>query len=228
MMRQGQLFVVSAPSGTGKTTAVERLVERVPDLRVSCSYTSRAPRVGEVDGVDYHFVSRQTFERMRDADAFLEYADVFGNYYGTSKAETEAWLARGQDLLLVIDVQGARQVQNQRPVVAVFVMPPSPEVLEERLRGRSRDDASAIARRLAVARSEIARYTEYDYVVVNDDLERCVRTLEAIVLAERARLGSSKAVADAIAARFGVSVSVGLGEVGVDGAPGELAGAGGQ
>lgn len=207
MSRLGQLFVVSAPSGTGKTTVVERLVKRVPDLRVSCSYTSRSPRVGEADGVDYHFVTRETFERMRDADAFLEHADVFGNYYGTSKAETESWLARGQDLVLVIDVQGARQVQRLRPVVAVFVMPPSPAVLEERLRGRSRDDAAAIARRLTVARTEIERFIDYDYVVVNDDLERCVHTIEAIVLAERAKLASSRNDVAAIAALFGVETS---------------------
>lgn len=204
MTRQGQLFVVSAPSGTGKTTVVERLVQRVPDLRMSCSYTSRAPRTGEADGVDYHFVSRATFEHMRDQQAFLEHASVFENYYGTSKAETEAWLERGQDLVLVIDVQGARQVRALRRTVAIFVMPPSPEVLEERLRGRSRDDDAAIARRLTVARSEVECYEDYDYVVVNDDLDECVRTLEAIVLAERATIEATRDAARLIAERFGV------------------------
>lgn len=202
MARQGQLFVVSAPSGTGKTTVVERLVARVPDLRMSCSYTSRAPRVGEADDVDYHFVNRATFEQMRDRGAFLEYASVFENYYGTSKEETESWLARGHDLVLVIDVQGARQVRAVRHAVAVFVMPPSPEVLEARLRGRSRDDDAAITRRLAIARCEVESYEHYDYIVVNDDLDRCVRTLEAIVLAERARLDVTRGVARAIADRF--------------------------
>lgn len=202
MARQGQLFVVSAPSGTGKTTVVERLVTRVPDLRMSCSYTSRAPRLGETDGVDYHFVSRETFEQMRERGAFLEYASVFENYYGTSKDETESWLARGKDLVLVIDVQGARQVRAVRHAVAVFVMPPSPEVLEARLRGRRRDDEAAITRRLAIARCEVESYEHYDYVVVNDDLDRCVRTLEAIVLAERAKLAVTRVVARAISDRF--------------------------
>jgi guanylate kinase len=202
MARQGQLFVVSAPSGTGKTTVVERLVMRVPDLRMSCSYTSRAPRVGEADDVDYHFVSRENFEQMRERDAFLEFASVFENYYGTSKDETESWLARGQDLVLVIDVQGARQVRALRRAVSVFVMPPSPEVLEARLRGRSRDDDDAIKRRLAIARCEVESYEHYDYVVVNDNLDHCVRTLEAIVLAERVRLDVTRGVARAIADRF--------------------------
>lgn len=203
MRRQGQLFVVSAPSGTGKTTVVERLVKRVPDLRMSCSYTSRPPRVGEEDGVDYHFVSIETFEQMRAEDVFLESATVVGNYYGTSRVETEMWLARGIDLILVIDVQGARQVRALRPVVAVFVLPPSPEALEARLRGRSRDDDAAIARRLAVARSEVQCYENYDFVVVNDDVDRCVDALQAIVLAERSRLANARDIARDIAVRFG-------------------------
>src|SRR5262249_23670948 len=150
--RRGLLFIVSAPSGTGKTTLVERLVQRVPSLRMSRSYTSRAARAGEVDGVDYNFVSRDRFEAMIQHGEVLEYADAFGNYYGTGAADTEATLASGQDLVLVIDVQGARQVRNRGlHTVGVFVLPPSAAVLERRLRGRSKDTDEQIRRRLAVA-----------------------------------------------------------------------------
>jgi guanylate kinase len=185
----GLLLVVSAPSGTGKTTVVERLVETIPGLDLSRSYTSRALRAGERDGVDYNFISRETFAGMIERGEFLEWAEVFGNLYGTGRAETEARLASGADLVLVIDVQGARQVRTRMAgTVGVFVLPPSFEVLEHRLRGRSKDPEAAIARRLDTARSEISAVVEYDYVVVNDDLDRCVGELRAIVTAERARL----------------------------------------
>ena len=138
LRRRGQLFVVSAPSGTGKTTVVERLVQIVPDLALSRSYTSRAARSGETDGVDYNFVTRSRFEEMIAAEEFLEWADVFGNLYGTCATDTERFLTEGQDLVLVIDVQGARQVRERyQRTVGVFVMPPSYAVLEQRLRGRS-------------------------------------------------------------------------------------------
>jgi guanylate kinase len=186
--RRGLLFVVSAPSGTGKTTVVERLVQVLPDLSLSRSYTSRVMRVGERHGVDYNFVTRARFEAMIGEDAFLEWADVFGNFYGTCAADAERELAAGRDLVLVIDVQGARQVRRMRPgLVGVFVLPPSFDVLERRLRGRSKDSEEAIRRRLATAREEIAAVDEYDYVVVNDELDACVDRLRAIVLAERAR-----------------------------------------
>lgn len=187
--RRGLLFVVSAPSGTGKTTVVERLVQVVPDLALSRSYTSRGRRDGENDGMDYNFVSRARFEEMIAADAFLEWADVFGNLYGTCAADAERHLSAGRDLVLVIDVQGARQVRARAPqTVGVFVMPPSFQVLERRLRGRSKDSEEAMQRRLQTARNEVAAYVEYDYVVVNDELEACVDRLRAIVLAERSRL----------------------------------------
>ena len=186
--QRGLLFVVSAPSGTGKTTVVDRLVEVCPQLERSRSYTSRARRSGETDGVDYNFVSRPDFEGMIARGEFLEWADVFGNLYGTSKRETDARLAAGFDVVLVIDVQGARQVRERmRDAVAVFVLPPSFEALERRLRGRSQDSHGAIARRLETARSEVAAVQAYDYVVVNDELERCVNEICAIVTAERAR-----------------------------------------
>lgn len=187
--RRGLLFVVSAPSGTGKTTVVEQLVQILPDLALSRSYTSRPRRNGELDGVDYNFVPRSGFEEMIAADAFLEWADVFGNLYGTCAADAEAHLAGGRDLVLVIDVQGARQVRRYAPeTVGIFVMPPAFEILEQRLRGRSKDAEEAIQRRLQTARDEVAAFVEYDYVVVNDELNACVDRLRAVVLAERARL----------------------------------------
>ncbi len=187
--RRGTLFVVSAPSGTGKTTLVEALVPCVPDLALSRSYTSRPPRPGERDGVDYHFITRDQFEARRADGEFLESADVFGHLYGTSVVDTRRHLDAGRDLILVIDVQGAKQVRRlDSHTVGIFVLPPSPAVLEERLRGRSgshlREDE--LRRRLAVAQREVEQMSGYDYIVVNDELEACVAQLEAIVLAERA------------------------------------------
>jgi guanylate kinase len=201
--RRGLLFVVSAPSGTGKTTVVERLVQCVPDLSMSRSYTSRPARHGETHGVDYNFVTRARFQEMIDTDAFLEWADVFGNFYGTGSADAEASLGTGKDLVLVIDVQGARQVRERcSDTVGIFVMPPSFGVLEQRLRGRSKDTEDAMQRRLLTARAEVAAFTEYDYVVVNDELEGCVDRLRAIVLAERARLPCARAAAERIVETF--------------------------
>jgi guanylate kinase len=202
-LRRGLLFVVSAPSGTGKTTVVERLVQIVPDLALSRSYTSRAARPGEADAVDYNFVSRSRFEEMIAANAFLEWADVFGNLYGTCADDAERDLRAGRDLVLVIDVQGARQVRRRfADLVGVFVMPPSFAVLEQRLRGRSQDPEEAIQRRLETARAEVAAYTEYDYVIVNDELETCVDRLRAIVIAERTRLRSARDAAEGIVGTF--------------------------
>jgi len=185
---RGLLFVISAPSGTGKTTVVERLVEMCPGLDRSRSYTSRKARSGERDGVDYNFIERQAFEAMVAMDGFLEWADVFGNLYGTGRQDTEGLLARGNDVVLVIDVQGARQVRGRvREAVGIFLLPPSFEVLESRLRGRCQDEEDAIRRRLTTAQAEVGAVEEYDYVVINDELERCVRELCAIVTAERAR-----------------------------------------
>jgi guanylate kinase len=199
----GLLFIVSAPSGAGKTTLVERLVERVPRLRMSRSYTSRPARAGEADGVDYNFVTRDRFEAMIAAGDFLEWADVFGNLYGTCASDTERMLAAGDDVVLVIDVQGARQVRRKGiPATTVFVMPPSFVVLEQRLRGRSKDAEAAIQRRLQVARGEVAAFTDYDYVVINDELDSSIDRLRAIVLAERARLGRMQAAVTGIVRTF--------------------------
>lgn len=201
--RRGLLFIVSAPSGTGKTTLVERLVQMVPGLRQSRSYTSRAARAGEVDGVDYHFIGRAHFEEMVADGAFLEWADVFGNYYGTGAADTEAFLAAGEDVVLVIDVQGARQVRSRGiETVGIFVLPPSSAVLEQRLRGRSKDSEEQVRRRLTVARSEVGEFAQYEYVVVNDEVDLAVDRLRAIVLAERARVKTMRAVAETVIQTF--------------------------
>jgi guanylate kinase len=201
--RRGRLFVVSAPSGTGKTTVVERLVQCMPDLALSRSYTSRAARLGESDGVDYNFISRARFEEMIAAEEFLEWADVFGNLYGTCATDVEREISSGRDMVLVIDVQGARQVrQRYKDTVGVFVLPPSFEVLEGRLRGRSKDPEEAMQRRLQTARDEVAAFIEYDYVIVNDELDACVERLRGIVLAERARLRSAYDEAERILETF--------------------------
>lgn len=199
----GLLFVVSAPSATGKTTVVEQLVQVLPGLRMSRSYTSRPARPGEEDGLDYNFITRDAFEAMIARDAFLEWADVFGNYYGTGKQETESRLAAGEDLVLVIDVQGARQVRERRPeTVAIFMLPPSFEVLEQRLRKRSKDPEPEMLRRLETARREVDAVSSYDYVVVNDLLERCVGELAGIVVAERAKLARRRAAITPIVETF--------------------------
>jgi len=200
---KGLLFIVSAPSGAGKTTLVEQLADQTPRLTMSRSYTSRPAREGELDGVDYNFVSRSAFEQMVGRGEFLEWAEVFGNLYGTRAADTERMLASGCDVVLVIDVQGARKVR-QRGIesTTVFVMPPSFEVLEQRLRGRSKDPEEAIQRRLQVAREEVASFAEYDFVVINDELTAAVERLRGIVIAERARLERMRAEAETIVRTF--------------------------
>jgi guanylate kinase len=200
---RGLLFIVSAPSGAGKTTLVERLVEQLPNLRMSRSYTARPARQGETNGVDYNFVERSRFEAMAAAGEFLEWAEVFGNLYGTCAVDTDRMLAAGDDVVLVIDVQGARKVRARGlDTRTVFVMPPSFEVLEQRLRGRSKDAEAAIQRRLQVARDEVAAFTEYDFVVVNDGLAAAVDRLRGIVVSERARLQRMQREAETIVRNF--------------------------
>ena len=200
---RGLLFIVSAPSGTGKTTLVERLVHVLPNLCLSRSYTSRPERPGERDGVDYNFITRTRFDEMVREDAFLEFADVFGNCYGTAAADTDALLAEGKDVVLVIDVQGARQVRSRGiETVGIFVLPPSATILEQRLRGRSKDSEDQILRRLDTACREIDEFASYEYVVVNDELETAVDRLRSIVLAERARVKAMRPVVDTIVKTF--------------------------
>ena len=182
--------MVSAPSGTGKSTILAEVLERVPDIRFAVSHATRAARPGEGDGVDYHFVSRERFEELIEEDAFFEWADVHGDLKGTSKAELERAHADGMDLLLDLDVQGALHVKEKMPdCVQIFILPPSFEELEKRLRGRAQDPEKAIRRRLARAEGEIRHLGRYDYVVVNDDLDRSVETIVGIIRAARARLG---------------------------------------
>lgn len=201
--RRGLLFIVSAPSGAGKTTLVERLVQVLPNLRMSRSYTSRPARDGEHDGVDYNFISRTEFERRIKACDFLEWADVFGNLYGTGAADVDKMLNAGQDVVLVIDVQGARQVQARGvDHTAIFVMPPSFQALERRLRGRSKDSEEQMQRRLDTARAEASSYVDYDYVVVNDELEPTVVRLQEIIAAERSRTHRMKPVVEDIIKSF--------------------------
>jgi guanylate kinase len=188
----GILFIISAPSGSGKTTLVDALRQYVPNLDFSISYTTRPPRGSEQDGREYHFIRRSQFEEMIGRGQFLEYADVFGNYYGTAKSVLQDAEKRGNDLLLDIDVQGERQVKAKDPeAVSIFVLPPSRTELESRLRKRSRSEnvvsEEVIERRLATARKEIENYPNYDYILINDRLEQSVDELQAIVLGERLR-----------------------------------------
>ena len=182
------VFIISAPSGSGKSTLVNHLMDKVRDLKFSVSYTTRVPRGQEVDGQNYHFVSRECFQAMLAKDEFLEWAEVFGNYYGTHRNELDKAHAEGKDLVLDIDVQGARQLKAKIPAaVTIFVLAPSRVVLEQRLRSRSEDREEVIARRLKEAAEEISRYEDYDYVLINRDLGEAQASLCAIVRAERAR-----------------------------------------
>ena len=187
-VHDGILFIVSAPSGAGKTSLVKALLERDPGLGLSVSATTRPPRPGEQDGVHYHFLDPDTLRAEIAAGAFLEHAEVFGNLYGTREADVRAGLEPGRGLILEIDWQGARQVRQRLPgAVGVFILPPSMVELERRLRGRGTDSDAVIARRLAQAREEMAHWGEYDYVVINDCFEAALAELQAIVAAERRR-----------------------------------------
>jgi guanylate kinase len=185
----GVLFIVSSPSGGGKTSLIKELLEAEPELRLSVSYTTRPARPGEVDGRDYHFVTLPIFERMLEAGEFLESAVIYGNSYGTSQKWIERERGEGRDVLLEIDWQGAQQVRRlMRQVVSVFILPPSPAVLESRLRGRGQDSEEVVARRLAAAREEISHVSEYEYVIINDDFNRAAQDLRSIIRAERLKL----------------------------------------
>jgi guanylate kinase len=182
------VFVVSAPSGSGKSTLVRRLLAAVPGLMFSISYTTRAPRGNEREGESYHFISREEFQRRVAKGEFLEHAEVFGNYYGTHRRVLEQARREGKDLVLDIDVQGARQLKSKIPeAVAIFILAPSREILEQRLRARGEDSDAVIERRLRDAAHEIGNYSAYDYVLVNRELAESDGTLAAIVRAERVR-----------------------------------------
>ena len=188
-MPQGTLFIVSAPSGAGKTSLVRELIESLDGIRVSVSHTTRAQRRGEVDGVNYHFVNIAEFEAMISQGEFFEYAQVFDNFYGTSRSAVEALLKAGQDVILEIDWQGAQQVREQVPdSVSIFILPPSCDELERRLANRGTDAHATIARRMRDAVSEMSHYDEYDYLVINDDFTTALRELQALVIAQRLSL----------------------------------------
>jgi len=182
------VFIISAPSGSGKSTLVHRLLKTVPSLAFSISYTTRQPRPTEANGVDYIFISRKDFEDRLSRGEFLEYAEVFGNYYGTNRETFEAATREGKDLVLDIDVQGARQLKVAIPqAISIFVLPPSRDVLEQRLRSRSQDSEEVIERRLLGAAAEVQNYTQYDFVLINRDIEEASARLATIVKAERLR-----------------------------------------
>ncbi|QSA96642.1 guanylate kinase [Methylococcus sp. EFPC2] len=185
-MNKGVLFVVSAPSGAGKTSLVRELRASLEGFTVSVSHTTRPVRAGERHGQDYFFIDHAGFERMIDEGAFLEHAKVFDNYYGTARATVETALTEGHDVLLEIDWQGARQIKALMPeTVGIFILPPSREALESRLRGRGQDDESTIARRMRDAIAEMSHYNEYDYLIINDHFETALEELRAVVIAQR-------------------------------------------
>lgn len=190
---RGRLFVIAAPSGAGKTSLVRALMERVPALAFSVSYTTRPPRPQEADGHDYHFVSHEEFDRKVREGEFLEHASVFDNRYGTGRAEVETALVRGEDLILEIDWQGARQVRERLPeAIDVFILPPSRAALEERLRKRRSDSPEVIARRLRDSVAEMSHWNEFRYVVVNDDFARALEDMVAIVERRGRRLRGNR------------------------------------
>jgi len=199
----GSLFVLSAPSGSGKTTLARHLVARLPGLARSVSFTTRPRRAGERDGVDYHFVDRDRFAAMAEEGGLLEWAEIYGERYGTGAAATSAALASGVDLLLVIDVQGARWVRQRVPeALLIFLLPPDHAALLARLGGRGTESSGTVAQRLAVARREILAWKEYDYLVVNSEIEQAGQAAEAIVRAARQARARMAATAAAIAETF--------------------------
>ena len=185
-MAKGTLYIISAPSGAGKTTLVQSLLNKIDDVVVSVSHTTRAMRKGEVDAVNYHFVDQAKFESMIEAGAFLEHARVFDNYYGTSRQHIQEQLLLGKDVILEIDWQGARQIrQLVTDCRTIFILPPSTETLRQRLKGRGQDDDSVIERRMRDAVSEMSHYGEFDYIVINDEFERAGDELAAIFISNR-------------------------------------------
>jgi guanylate kinase len=187
--RRGLLLVMSSPSGAGKTTLSRRLLAADPNIAMSVSVTTRAPRPGEVNGKDYHFIAQDEFARLRDGGELLEYAEVFGNFYGTPKRPVAEALQAGRDVLFDIDWQGTQQLAQamEEDLVRIFILPPSAEELRERLIGRAQDSASTVAKRMAKAADEISHWPEYDYVIVNEDIDRASAEIEAILRAERLR-----------------------------------------
>lgn len=196
----GSLFVVTAPSGAGKTSLVRALLDCTDDIQLSISYTTRSPREGETDGVDYYYVDEARFHAMAESSDFLEYARVFGNYYGTSESWVKDRLKQGIDILLEIDWQGAEQVRRLMPeAIGIFILPPSLVTLEERLRKRGTDSEETIVQRLSEAQQEMSHYGEADYLIINDDFDRALEELRAVILASRVETeGQSERQAETI------------------------------
>ena len=204
-MAQGTLFIVSAPSGAGKSSLIQALLKTQPlyDTQVSVSHTTRDMRPGEVQGDHYFFVTKDEFRAMITDGAFLEYAEVFGNYYGTSRQAIEQVLATGVDVFLDIDWQGAQQIRRQMPAArTIFVLPPSKDELDRRLRGRGQDSEAVIEKRMEKAVDEMSHYAEYDYLIVNDDFDLALSDLKAIIRAERLRMGRQQARRDALISKL--------------------------
>jgi guanylate kinase len=196
--RRGFLLVLSSPSGAGKTTITRRLLERDPSLSLSVSVTTRPPRPGEIDGQDYHFIDQATFDRMVAGGELLEHATVFGHCYGTPRQPIEAAIAAGRDIVTDIDWQGTQQVSASlsADLVTIFILPPTPQALEARLRTRAQDSDAVVAQRVAKSSEEMSHWSEYDYVIVNDDLDRSVAEAQAIVTAERLKRTRQRGLAD--------------------------------
>ena len=187
--RQGHVYIISAPSGAGKTSLIKALLKSVGRLKVSISHTTRPRRSNEVDGVDYHFIDVENYQQMLAKDDFLEHAEVFGNYYGTSKNAVEALVNQGTDVILELDWQGANQIQQKMPkAIKIFVLPPSLEALHQRLYNRAQDDESVIQKRMLEAKQEMSHYNEYQFVIINDDFDVAFNELKSLVTAERLRL----------------------------------------
>ena len=192
MKGKGQLYIISAPSGAGKTSLVKALLEAASGIEVSVSHTTRTQREGETQGKDYHFTDKLAFQSLIDAGGFLEHATVFGNHYGTSKTSVESQLAEGVDVILEIDWQGAQQVRCLMPdSCSIFILPPSKSELENRLKGRGQDSGDIIAKRMCAAVDEMSHYNEYDYLLVNDDFDQALEELLAIIKCQRANIKRS-------------------------------------
>ena len=204
MGRTGNLIIVSGPSGAGKSALSTSVLSSIPRLRFSVSYTTRAPRGTERDGIEYNFVNKSSFEDLIRKGDLLEWAEVYGNLYGTSGRFVDSCLAQGDDVLLDVDVQGASNIRRKRPdAIAVFILPPSFKVLRERLESRKQDKHYVIQQRLKIACNEIKSYRDFDYLIVNDDLSRSIEELKAIITGSRCRMAARAEAAETIVATFG-------------------------